>query len=430
MASLSCQPSPERTDSGDNSASPVAAAATIETTPTETPTAGAPETAPLASNAQDAPITASDPNDSQTTDNAVTSEQAATPTAPPDEVDSPLCSEIDLPRSDLATVTPETSDPLNIPEHLRPQPVSGGNRTIAAEYVAQADHDDVALKVTITAPGREETVHILPLGASGELHPALSTRSSTWHIVTAPDRWLIPVSVTTELESLNTLVRGHPNFVSRSLRFDEIWPNWDEHGDAEDVRVTGWAITPDGGERHFSCDVSWDELGITSELYDTYGRPSMENKYRPRIEELSGFIWTARWGEDPVRAELADNRGTCCRIDVLDNGFVAISSTVTSEYSGRESAPIVHFSADGVVWDEVVLPTLWYHYVDVFGPAEVPIWVCSVQSTDTGVLIRESLRDSGGTWLLDGTCDEGTYWSAEKDLTNWRKLLSPPPGYG
>ena len=408
----------------------MAAAATIESTSTESPAAGAPETAPLISNAQDAPITAPDPNDSQTTDDAVTSEQAATPAAPPDEVDSPLCSEIDIPRSDLATVTPEASDPLNIPEHLRPQPVSDGSRTIAAEYVAQADHDDVALKVTITAPGQEETVHLLPLGASGELHPALSTRSRTWRIVTAPDRWLIPVSVTTELESLGTLVRRHPSFVWRDLRFDNIWPNWDEQGDADGVHVTGRAITTDGDERHFGCDTSWDELGITSDLYDTYGRPFMENKYRPRIEELSGFIWTARWGEDPVRAELADNRGTCCEIDVLDKGFVAISSTATSEYSGWESAPIVHYSADGIVWDQVVLPTWVYHYYEVFGPAEVPIWVCSVQPTDTGVLIRESLRDSGGTWPLDGTCDEGTYWSAEKDLTNWRKLLSPPPGYG
>lgn len=336
----------------------------------------------------------------------------------------PLCSDIELPATD-----PVPEQPLATYQLDNPPAASDSRRTVSAAFMRQAPGSAVELEVTINDETGTEAVHILPMWPSTESHPSLWTRPTVRYIVIAPDRWFVPVSLQTTLASLDTVVRGHPSLVSQSLSFDGIRPNWDEHGNADGLRVSGWASATDDDKQHFMCHIPWYELGITEDLYDKYGREWPENKYRPRLEELSGFIWTARWGEEPVRAELADNRGKCCWIDVLDGGFVAISSIVTSEYSTAASAPLVHYSTDGIEWGTVVLPTYVFHYYEVFGPAEVPIWVCSVQSTDSGVLIREAAGDAGYGYSRPG-CGEGTYWSADKDWTNWRKLLAPPPGYG
>lgn len=343
------------------------------------------------------------------------------------ELDPPYCYNADLPRAHLEAAPQYESDPLDIPDHERPLPVSDGSRMVVAEYISRPGEQDVALKVTITE-GDAATVHVLPMGLSTGLLPSVLTRSRASHIVLAPDRWFIPVSVLADLEDLYGLVRWHLALEADSSVIDDLDPYGHRQTGESGVNVKGWiGLRPDGLE-HFDCFITWEELGITAELYDKYGAAQMANKYRPSIDQLSGYIWTARWGEEPVRAELPDSRGRCCRIDVLDSGFVAISQTATSEYSTAASAPLVHYSRDGVLWEAVVVPTYVYSVHELFGPAEVPIWVCSAESTDTGVLVRQAIGDAGPhSWTP--LCGDGTYWSADGDLTNWRKLLAPPPGY-
>ena len=345
-----------------------------------------------------------------------------------EELRPAYCRDADLPRSGFEAAVRDGIDPLDIPEHQRPAPVSDGRRTVAAEYVSQPGEQDVGLRVTITEGGTE-TVHVLQLGASTELPPSVLTWSRSRHIVLAPDRWLIPVTVTAALEDLYVLVRRHLALEARNSFIEHLDP-WSRSPAGEGgVTVEGWTSLWPGGSQHFDCFITWEDLGITQQLFDDLGAGQFANKPRVGFEQLSGYIWTARWGEEPVRAELADNRGRCCSIDVLDTGFVAVSQTATTEYDTAASAPLVHYARDGILWQSVEVPTRVYHFYELFGPAEVPIWVCSAESTDTGVLIRQGIGySSPQSWTPD--CGEATYWSADEDLTNWRKVLAPPPGHG
>lgn len=403
----------------------------MEVTSAPASTTATAEPASSTAGTQHTPSTTSNARSEEPTNTATDSARSAAPTISSDELDPPLCSETDLPRDERDAVAPVEIFSNAVPEGQSLQPVSDGNRTVAAEYVALAGDDDGALQVTITAPAGKQTVHVLPLGASTELHPSLHEWSSAERIVLAPDRWLIPITTWTNLEYLHVLVRRHPSIEGRDVQIPWLGIQTQSHPrtGVQGVMVEGSIrLSPDGVEP-FACFMPWEESGTTEELWLRYGQYQRGNKPRFGLEQLSGYIWTARWGEEPVRAELADNRGTCCRIDVLDEGFVAISSLVTSEYNTPASAPLVHYSTDGVEWGAVVLPTYVSDLGEVFGPAEVPIWVCSVQSTDTGVLVREAAGDLSSGYFTPG-CGEGTYWSAEKDWTNWRRLLAPPSGYG
>ena len=430
ILAMACQPSTEQSETRDPPASLTATASTMKLNSVSASTTAAAQQAPSTAEAQHSSSATSNARSEEPTDTLTDPERSAAPTVSSDELDPPLCSETDLPRDERDAVAPVEKAPIDIPEWQRPQPVSEGNRTVAADYVALADDEDGALQVTITAPSGKQTVHMLPLGSSTELHPSLTEWSRTERIVVAPDRWLIPVTTWTNLEYLDVLVRRHPAIERRPVRINRVddWPH-PQTGESGVMVEGSIGLSPDGVEQ-FDCFIPWEESGTTEELWNKYGQYQRSNKPRFGLEQLSGYIWTARWGEEPVRAALADNRGTCCRIDVLDNGFVAISSIVTSEYSTAASAPLVHYSTDGIEWDAVVLPTWLYAFHEVFGPAEVPIWVCSVQSTDTGLLIRQAAEAPGSSWPFTPGCGEGTHWSADKDWTNWRRLLAPPPGYG
>lgn len=432
ILAMACQPSTERSEGRDPPGSSTATASTMEVTSFPAPTTATAEPAPSTTAAQQALSTTSTARSEEPTDTATGSERSAAPTLSSDELDPPLCSETDFPRDERDAVTQVEEAPIDIPEWQRPKPVSDGIRTVAAEYVALADDQDGALQVTITVPSGQPTVHVLPLGATAELHPSLHQWSRTERIVLSPDRWLIPVTMWTNLEDLHVLIRRHPAIEGRDARINYLGtsPRMHPQSGEDGVMVAGSiGLSADAAEQ-FECFIPWEESGTTEELWYRYGQYQMSNKPRFGLEQLSGYIWTGRWGEEPVRAELTDNRGECCWIDVLDKGFVAISSIVTSEYSFATSAPLVHYSADGIEWDAVVLPTYVYGFHEVFESAEVPIWVCSVQSTDTGLLIRQAAEAPGSSWPFTPGCGEGTYWSADKDWTNWRRLLAPPPGYG
>ena len=426
---MSCQFQPEQAQSDGGLAPLEAAPATITSMSVSAPTSGAPASAPPGSEA--AAAVAVDPNDpvpEQSAAGTADSEQSAEAAIGVQELRHPYCRDADLPRYGFEAAVQNDIDPLDIPEHQRPAPVSDGRRTVAADYVSQPGEQDVALKVMITE-GNTETVHVLPMGASAELPPSVRTWSRSRHIVLAPDRWLIPVTVTAALEDLYVLVRRHLALEARNSFIEHLDP-WSRSPAGEGgVTVEGWTSLRPDGSQHFDCFITWEDLGITQQLFDDLGAGQFANKPRVGFEQLSGYIWTARWGEEPVRAELADNRGRCCSIDVLDTGFVAVSQTATTEYDTAASAPLVHYARDGILWQSVEVPTRVYHFYELFGPAEVPIWVCSAESTDTGVLIRQGIGDSGPqSWTPD--CGDATYWSADGNLTNWRKLLAPPPGYG
>lgn len=340
-----------------------------------------------------------------------------------DEEQTPLCSEIDLPIGEESQQADGYFQTLEDPAS-----VGESHRKLAAVYLPPGTSRPDALTIIQSGGSSSPSVHTVPLGPSVELHPSLLTSSRVGDIVISPDRWFVPVTVTTFMD-LDELVQKHPDFASQHIDYDWVEPDWyGERGDGGVVvrRLDG--LSADGTGAPYECFISWEELGTTGELFDTYGSYNYGNDPYPRIRsQVSGFIWTARWGDAPTRADLPNNQGRCCRVEILDTGYVAISDvTQDGSHNNLSAAPPIHYSSDGVSWSKVDVPTrLFSDYMGI-DPWEIRIWVCSVQSTDTGVLIRQAL---GGV-IWEPFCGEGTYWSADENLTNWRKLLAPPPGSG
>lgn len=138
---------------------------------------------------------------------------------------------------------------------------------------------------------------------------------------------------------------------------------------------------------------------------------------------------TARGSEEPIRVELPNDLAGCCTYEEpdflveLDSGFVKIiDNTPDGEYHWAEYPPSVYFSRDSQTWQRVDLPARYVGGLPVDG---VEIWVCSVDSWGDGVIIRAAIND-----FYAVACGDHTYWSADGDLTNWRKLLAAPAGFG
>ncbi len=275
-------------------------------------------------------------------------------------------------------------------------------------------------------------MHSVELSPTGAMHPLLRTHSSVGDIVVTSERWFIPVTVTPFLDPSQLI----PGDVARQvIDVYDIYEYGRGPQQLPGIALGGEYYDADGELAPFKCSVLWSQIGVTSEqfseLFSEYayniqlhGTDFPTYVGYPNIDQTSGYILTATWGEEPARAQLPDNRGHCCSIEVLDTGFVAISNVVPpGRYRWPEYAPPVHYSSDGLTWEVVDVPTHYVGHQPGEPRWEVPIWVCSAESTDSGsAIIREALHSFDG-------CSDFAYWTADGDLTNWRKLLAPPPGY-
>lgn len=138
---------------------------------------------------------------------------------------------------------------------------------------------------------------------------------------------------------------------------------------------------------------------------------------------------TAHPSEEPIRVESPNELAGCCSYEEphtfveLDTGFIKIvDNTPMNAPRGIGDSPDIYFSLDDQTWQRVDLPT---RYLDGYLDDEVDIWVCSVDSWGDRVIIREAIYDFDPV-----LCGDHTYWAADEDLANWRKLLAPPPGFG
>ncbi|WP_420624405.1 hypothetical protein [Candidatus Poriferisodalis sp.] len=355
----------------------------------------------------------------------------ATPDDADNHVEAPPCSEVAFPVDTGQELVWESFDSSSggsphagVPD---PAPVSDGRHKIAALYLPRHPSDPQELLIVHTNDEGTAAVHTVRLGATESLHPLLRTSSDVGDIVVTPERWFIPVTVMTHLDP-RQLIPGDIDL--RAVEVHNIDDHWSELQRLPGLTLVGYYEGAEDERLPFKCFASWEQMGVTSELfselYFKYGYNIMSAGPYPRIDQMFGYILTAQWGEEPVRTELPGNRGPCCKIDVLDTGFVAISGVIPSRQGyWPENAPPVHFSSDGLVWEAVEVPTRYFMY-DGEPRWEIPIWVCSAESAEAGGVI---IRQDHGSWT-HRDCSRATYWTADGDLTNWRKLLAPPPGYG
>ncbi len=358
-----------------------------------------------------------------------------TPDNADQQADVPLCSEVGFPAD---TGEELVWGPFDIyvndsrPWVSDPAPASDGQHKIVALHLPR--HPDGAQRLLVVHTDDEGTAasHTVLLDTTDSSHPLLRTSADVGEIVVAPDRWLIPVTLTTFLDP-NQLVPGDVDHHAIDVtNINDYGINdWHDTRELPGWKLGGYYYELGGEHLPFECFASWEQMGVTaekfSELYMEYGYGIWGAGPYPRIRQMAGYILTARWGEEPVRAQLPVNHGRCCKINILDTGFVAVSDIIPGGEGFRaDYAPPVHFSLDGLTWEAVDVPTRYFSY-DGEPRFELPIWVCSAESSETGgVLIRQALiRQS---W--DSACSEVTYWATDGGLTNWRKLLAPPSGHG
>ena len=337
---------------------------------------------------------------------------------PCDTIAFPVITGDELLTESLDNTTGELFAPL--PD---PAPATDGRHKIVALYLPKHPRVPLELLIVHTDDAGTAAMHSVRLASTDNLHPLLETSSEAGDIVVTPERWFIPVTVTTYLD-LSHLVPGDVDH--RAIDVHDIYDYW-RGGQQLGLTLRGYHDSVGDERLAFQCFASWDQMGVTSEhsaeWYSKYTDGFMGPSPYPDIDQIFGYVLTAPWGGEPVRAQLPVNRGRCCKIEILDAGFVAISDVVQAgEHAWPEDAPPVHYSSDGLTWEAVDLPTRYVSYDG--GPSfEVPIWICSVHSAEPGVVVREA---RGIGWER---CSDFAYWTADGDLTNWRKLLAPPPGY-
>ena len=128
-------------------------------------------------------------------------------------------------------------------------------------------------------------------------------------------------------------------------------------------------------------------------------------------------MWYSEWGGTPVRSDLPEFSGACCRLFALSEGFAVTTGQVPGGYwSDPIWPPLLFYSANGTHWRQVELP-----YNDLYDSDSdedaTTAWVCEVESIGNEIRIAE-----GRNFSMDGygPCEETREWTADLDFSNWR----------
>ncbi|MXY03785.1 MAG: hypothetical protein F4Y66_13270 [Acidimicrobiales bacterium] len=361
------------------------------------------------------------------------------------EDDLQLCSNIDFSQ---AVRKPRPADPYA----LLKGPVSArrGTHEITVTYVPRDATRANSLRLVHADGLARPAAHTVPLVTSAFGWPWLLRPAHILSIAANAERWLLAMRVHARVQWSQFLPgEFDPDAVRATVR--------PRVQGAEGVRGLAFAGTYDESDDEtaesvrFECFASWAQMGVTPEElalagisldYETGDIP-------PGLTYVSTYILTARWGEEPIRTGPSPYvRGNCCDIQAFDTGFVAFSPGVfpwasrsyECEVSASTCSPTLHLSSDGLAWEPVEVPTRYFGSNPYSGhnDFEIPIWVCSVATTADGLLVREAVdldnweiyRHYEEGYDVLSLCGEGTYWLVDEDLTNWRKLLAAPAGFG
>lgn len=431
LAAAGCW-SGEASEASDGSGGPVFAAEVQEAGPSRT-------VLPRAVTATTALLVSVGDSDEESAAQSATVAVTAAPAVPrggPQKL--PLCSELVVEAGELGQKGGPSVEELAEPHFGRdydPQPAGSDGWSISAKHAPDPAwayaalyavfegrravpraYEPQHLFVTVRSGSGSERTHRLPLAPPWELHPSLHIAADAHSIVATRDGWMIPVSVVTFMDWRQVVPQHVAGYVLSGIWTD---PHVDESGQIGGLRIVTNSYYDSGFPEE--CFASWADLGTTRELYDRYGSYSRHGKPYHSVGQESGYLWVSRWDGEPVQVELPDQWGGCCGIQMLDEGYLIHSSHVQAGAPVWPTmAPGLHYSRDGIDWREVELPTRKFTFDDGHhGPdtewIDIPIWVCSVESIDGGVLIQEDL---GGE--EDPTCGGGRHWIADADLTDWR----------
>ena len=240
------------------------------------------------------------------------------------------------------------------------------------------------------------TYEIAPTPPS-DLPHGVRAETSAEDLIIGPDGWLLLTSTRLGVD-LRVLAPADIEESALAIRFGLP--------DSQGLTV-GWWAGQEPDESYHTRFVTWEELGIDEDTYSYYG--VLEYAMRPHTPNYlrSGAVWSARWGDEPVRAELPNVNDTALWTVVgTDAGYVGLP------WIGEPGCPSpgadMFFSPDGLTWDASDAP----------GGASVSL--IGLGAVANGVVV------TGHEW--DGSrCNPITHlWRGDATGSNWRSV--EPPG--
>ena len=232
------------------------------------------------------------------------------------------------------------------------------------------------------------------------------------HLAIGPDGWLL--KITTEF-TIDILVQAGIREPRTGISIDELWDEltgWDGVDTwPQGIFIQWWA--DEDKSNYMRRFFTWDGLGFDQDMFDTY-YAYLRNKPYIFPENITGSVWTAAWGKEPLRTDLPDVSGTCCAIVGTDAGYVAISDPGAPGYDPTWFRPSeAFFSYDGQRWVPIDSPP------EVF----VDFWTLRDGIIVSSVPVKGEDELPGSNW------DTVHWWLADSDGSNWREIeeLPTPP---
>ena len=238
------------------------------------------------------------------------------------------------------------------------------------------------------------------------------------HLAVNPNGWL--VKITTEL-SIDVLALAGIRETKTGIRsVYELQEDVQIQG-AFDILLGGLFVKrwlDDERRSYNEWFFSWDDLGISHDTFCDFSQYCNMKGYI-HSSNVSGSVWSALWGEDPIRVELPMGfgvSGRCCSIVGTHDGYMAISDPDESGYFAWFGSAKVFFSSDGIGWDLIDSPS------GVF----LDFWMARDGVVASNISLRGDDEPPGSNW------DNVHWWLADSDGSNWRKIeeLPAPPELG
>lgn len=308
----------------------------------------------------------------------------------------------------------EIIDYSNCWDKLNYHPVPNRDGRIEAiisdgERLTVASQTDEQVHISVTEDLLDWNTTEISLPHPPRLPDFVYTVSYVDHLAVGPSGWLL--KITTEF-TIDILVQAGVKDVRTGLSIYDLREELDGINGTvsyeDGIKIRWW--TNEEGTELMERFLTWEELGFDRDMFHRYYSPQWNKPYI-WPENITGSVWTAAWGEEPVRTELPDVSGTCCAIVGTNAGYVAISDPGAPGYDPTWFRPSeAFFSNDGQRWAPIDSPS------EVF----LDIWAVKNGVVASSVPVRGDDELPGSNW------DTVHWWLADSDGSNWREIEELP----
>ena len=287
----------------------------------------------------------------------------------------------------------------------------GANAALGRQNAPAGAHVEQRVFVSVTDNLESWNQYEYPLLPPDGVHKSLANHVVAEDVIVSDEGWMIQISTLTYMD-IGLLV---PAEIREAVE-EMSWSLYDDDGMYVGYNVgllVKWIVNTNSGlsELHRKL-FSWEELGITRTLFEDYGL--VYNKPYHFSHRYSGSLLVVRWGEDPVRTELAVN-GFCCEVISTDGSYIGLSQFTEPGYPPDKVWGILMLSSDGLTWQSIDSPA-----DKMFRNLEYCIlWPPSVRSVEAGVVMY-----SHGEINNSCTCDSERFvseffWTGDDKASNW-----------